>query len=72
MRYIGVLMVLEGFLLAFRRISGSALALLLGWFLTSSGFWSQMRAGLPYWLPITNLVLGWVVWSLQNNDMTNP
>ncbi|KAF6802148.1 hypothetical protein CSOJ01_11803 [Colletotrichum sojae] len=71
MRYIGGLMVLEGFLLAFTRTSGSVLALLLGCFLTSSGFWSQMRAGLPYWLPITNFVLGWVVWSLRNN-MTNP
>lgn len=73
MRYIGTLMVAEGFLLAFPQTSGSAFALLLGSFLTSSGFWSQMRAGLPHWLPATNFVLGWVLWSLhmQRNDTIN-
>ncbi|CAI0642792.1 unnamed protein product [Colletotrichum noveboracense] len=70
MQYIGVLMVMEGFLLAFPWTRASVVTLFLGCFLTSSGYWSQMRSGMPYWLPVTNFLLAWVVWGLENGNAT--
>ncbi|KAK1994814.1 hypothetical protein LX36DRAFT_660204 [Colletotrichum falcatum] len=59
-------MVAEGFLLAFPQTRGTAATLCLGCFLTASGYWSQMRAGMPYWLPVTNFALAWVVYFFES------
>ncbi|KAK2014451.1 hypothetical protein LZ32DRAFT_197625 [Colletotrichum eremochloae] len=63
---IGGLMIAEGFLLVLPQTRGTAATLFLGCFLTASGYWSQMQAGMPYWLPVTNFVLAWVVYSVEN------
>ncbi|OHF01202.1 hypothetical protein CORC01_03517 [Colletotrichum orchidophilum] len=68
MQYIGALMVTEGFLLALPQTRGGIFALVLGCFLTASGYWSQMRADMPYWLPVTNFGLAWVVWYIENRS----
>ncbi|TPX07358.1 uncharacterized protein E0L32_002172 [Thyridium curvatum] len=65
MLVVGALMITEGILLlspATRAMSGT---LGLGCFLTVAGAWSQMRAGLKYWLPLVNFGLAWAVWALD-------
>ncbi|KAK2051040.1 hypothetical protein LY76DRAFT_529304 [Colletotrichum caudatum] len=66
MLYIGSLMITEGILLVLPQTRGTAVTLFLGCFLTGSGYWSQMRAGMPYWLPVTNFVLAWIVYFVEN------
>jgi len=65
MRYTGILMVLEGVLLALPLTRGGNFTLALGCFLTSAAVWSQSRARLPYWLPCVNFALAWVVWWME-------
>ncbi|KAI1851778.1 hypothetical protein JX265_011013 [Neoarthrinium moseri] len=65
MRCIGALMVATGLLLALPATRGSPVTLALECFLTGAGAWSQMRAGLVYWLPCVNFVLAWVVWAME-------
>ncbi|KAK1590252.1 uncharacterized protein LY79DRAFT_555519 [Colletotrichum navitas] len=66
MLYIGSLMITEGFLLVLPQTGGAPITLFLGCFLTASGYWSQMRAGMPYWLPVTNFSLAWAVYFVEN------
>ena len=65
---IGVLMVLQGALLAFPPTRGSLWALGLNTFLTAAGIYSQRRMGIPYWLPCVNMALGLIVWWTQNRS----
>lgn len=58
MRLVGTLMVLEGLMLAIPRTRAHPFTLFMSLFLPAAGVWSQMKAGLPYWLPVINLVLG--------------
>ena len=64
---IGAIMVLTGFLLAWTRTRGSYLTLGLNTSLTAMGVYSQRRMGIPYWLPIVNMMLGFTVWWIENN-----
>ncbi|KAH9909609.1 hypothetical protein F4778DRAFT_6328 [Xylariomycetidae sp. FL2044] len=64
MRYTGLLMAATGCLIASPRTRGSLFTLSMECFLNGAGFWSQWKAGLPYWLPLVNFGLGWVVWGL--------
>ncbi|KAK1976394.1 hypothetical protein LZ30DRAFT_603585 [Colletotrichum cereale] len=68
---IGCLMIVEVFLLALPQTRGTVATLSLGCFLTASGCWSQLRAGMPYWLPVTNFALAWVVY-LVESQARNP
>lgn len=58
MRVVGSLMILEGLLLAMPRTRANSITFVLGLFLPAAGVWSQMKAGLPYWLPVINFTLG--------------
>ena len=64
---IGMMMLLTGSLLAWRTTRGSYLTLGLNTTLTAMGVYSQQRMGIPYWLPSCNMVLGAIVWWIENN-----
>lgn len=68
LHFIGVLMVLEGSLLALPSTRGSLGALGLNTSLTAAGIYSQRRMGIPYWLPCVNMALGTLVWWTQNRS----
>lgn len=63
---IGFLMCTTGALLAWPKTRGTILPLGLNTFLTCAGIYSQRRMKMPYWLPITNLILGALVWWIEN------
>ncbi|EME82455.1 uncharacterized protein MYCFIDRAFT_197570 [Pseudocercospora fijiensis CIRAD86] len=63
---VGAMMVTTGFLLAWPKTRGSLLTLSLNTFLTGAGIYSQRRMKIPYWLPGTNMVLGILVWLIEN------
>lgn len=64
-QFIGLLMCATGALLAWSRTRGTVLPLGLNTFLTCAGIYSQQRMGMPFWLPVVNLILGVVVWRLE-------
>ena len=61
------MMLMTGFLLAWRPTRGSYLTLGLNTSLTAMGIYSQRRMGIPYWLPAVNMVLGLIVWWIEND-----
>lgn len=63
---IGLLMCTTGALLAWHKTRGSVLPLGLNTFLTCAGIYSQRRMNMPYWLPITNLILGGLIYMIEN------
>lgn len=63
---IGSMMVLTGFLLAWKMTRGSYMTLGLNTCLTAMGIYSQQRMRVPYWLPALNLVLGLTVYWIEN------
>lgn len=64
MSYVGALMLLEALLLTLPQTRYSLATLFMNAFLTGAGWWSQMKAGLPYWLPITNFFLGSLIFMM--------
>ena len=66
--FIGVLMLLQGTLLAYPPTRGSFWTLGLNTFLTAAGIYSQRRMGIPYWLPCVNMALGFIVWWTRNQS----
>lgn len=66
MYFVGALMLLEGLLLALPRTRTTMPTFALSLFLPAAGAWSQKKAGLPFWLPITNFSLGLVVYYLES------
>lgn len=63
---IGLLMCTTGALLAWPKTRGTLWPLGLNTFLTCAGIYSQRRMKMPYWLPVTNLILGALVWLIEN------
>lgn len=66
---IGLLMCTTGALLAWPKTRGTLWPLGLNTFLTCSGIYSQRRMKMPYWLPVTNLILGAMVWLIENRKL---
>lgn len=69
-RYVGVWMIATGLLWANpeSRLWLPTLGLSLFW--TGAGWYSQARAGMSYWLPVTNFALSFVVyWLAHNRDI---
>lgn len=58
-KFIGVLMCLAGVLLCYprRRLEGGLLSISL----TLAGVYTQLRMGIPYWLPATNTMLAGMI-----------
>lgn len=68
---IGTLMVMTGCLLLTKNTRGSSYTLAMNTFLTGAGIYSFRRMKIPYWLPTVNMILGLVVWYVENNTKTD-
>ncbi|EME46671.1 hypothetical protein DOTSEDRAFT_126684 [Dothistroma septosporum NZE10] len=64
---VGLLMCLTGVLLAWPKTRATYAPLALNTFLTGAGVYSQRQMRIPYWLPCVNMVLGAVVWWIEND-----
>lgn len=63
---IGTMMMITGCLLLSKRARGSWYTLAMNTFLTGAGIYSFRRMKIPYWLPAINMILGLVVWFVEN------
>ncbi|KAK4626346.1 hypothetical protein CLAFUW4_04575 [Fulvia fulva] len=63
---VGVLMCLTGALLAWPKTRGTFAPLALNTFLTGAGIYSQRQMRIPFWLPCVNMILGGLVWWIEN------
>ena len=65
-RWVGGWMIITGLLWAYPQTRSSLATLGLSLFWTGAGWYSQSRAGMPYWLPVVNFTLSFLVWWLAN------
>lgn len=63
---IGTMMVVTGCLLLSKKTRGSSYTLAMNTFLTGAGIYSFQRMRITYWLPVFNMILGLVVWYVEN------
>lgn len=59
-------MIATGLLWAYPVTRSSSATLGLSLFWTGAGAYSQWKAGMPFWLPIVNFILSFVVRSVEN------
>lgn len=65
-KWVGSWMIATGLLWAYPVTRGSSATLGMSLFWTGAGAYSQWKAKMPFWLPVVNFMLSFVVWTIQN------